>query len=216
MVFCAKSSLTCSRAKVSSRVHLDLEASRMFGTTPRKKIWSNFVQSYFVRTLRYGTNFVRSYFVRTLAYGTWLRSLINAPCLDWGRFGRSRQKAITASCVNSVMMEGMRYEVCLLLQWLVGAPCYGYGQSSPCMHRVRTLAYGTWLRSLINAPCLPGVDLGDPVRKQTRHHVACTAHEELSCTYGQKLPVHALCLDWGRFGRSGQKTNTASCSTCSS
>ena len=72
MVFCAKSSLTCSRAKFSSRVHLDLEASRMFGTTPRKKIWSHFVQSYFVRTL---------------AYGTWLRSLINAPCLDWGRFG---------------------------------------------------------------------------------------------------------------------------------
>ena len=63
MVFCAKSSLTCSRAKFSSRVHLDLEASRMFGTTPRKKIWSHFVQSYFVRTL---------------AYGTWLRSLMNA------------------------------------------------------------------------------------------------------------------------------------------
>ena len=38
MVFCAKSSLTCSRAKFSSRVHLGLEASRMFGTTPHTKI----------------------------------------------------------------------------------------------------------------------------------------------------------------------------------
>ena len=83
MVFCAKSSLTCSRAKFSSRVHLGLEASRMFRTTPRKKIWSNFVQSYFVRTM---------------AYGTWLRSLINAPCLDWCRFGRFRREAHTASC----------------------------------------------------------------------------------------------------------------------
>ena len=138
MVFCAKSSLTCSRAKFSSRVHLDLEASRMFRPTPRKNIWSHFVQAYCVRTL---------------AYGTWLRSLINAlvsglesmralrseskhgimrllcddrrnevrgipavagacgctllwiwtelpvhaPCLDWSRFGRSRQEAHTVS-----------------------------------------------------------------------------------------------------------------------
>ena len=29
------------------------------------------------------------------------------------------------------MIEGMRYKVYLLLQWLVGAPSYGYGQSSP-------------------------------------------------------------------------------------
>ena len=140
MVSCAKSSLTCSRVKFSSRVHLGLEASRMFGTTPHTNIWSHFVQAYCVRTL---------------AYGTWLRSLINAPCLDWGRFGRCRQKAITASCVKSAMMEGMRYEVCLLLQWLVGAPCYGYGQSSPCMHRV-------WI----------GVDSGVPVRKQIRYHAS--------------------------------------------
>ena len=48
MVSCAKTSLTGSRAKFSSRVHLDLEASRIFGTTPHRKIWSNFVQSYFV------------------------------------------------------------------------------------------------------------------------------------------------------------------------
>ena len=117
----AKVDFGLPRADFLSRVDLDLEASRSFRPTPHTKIWCNFVLSYFVRIL---------------AYGTWLRSLINAPCLDWGRFGRSRQKAITASCVNSVMMEGMRYEVCLLLQWLVGAPCYGYGQSSPCMHRV--------------------------------------------------------------------------------
>ena len=106
MVFCAKSSLTCSRAKFSSRVHLDLEASRMFRPTPRKKIWSNFVQSYFVRTLAYGTNFVQSYFVRTLAYGTWLRSLINAPCLAWSRFGRSGQKTNTALISCSRTLSG--------------------------------------------------------------------------------------------------------------
>ena len=90
MVFCAKSSLTCSRAKFSSRVHLCLEASRMFRTTPHTKIWSNFVLSYFVRTL---------------AYGTWLRSLINAPCLAWSRFGRSGQKTNTAliSCSRTLL-----------------------------------------------------------------------------------------------------------------
>ena len=91
------------------------QASRSFRPTPQTKIWSNFVQSYFVRTL---------------AYGTWLRSLINAPCLDWSRFGRSGQKTNTASCVYSAMIEGMRYKVYLLLQGLAGAPCYGYGQSS--------------------------------------------------------------------------------------
>ena len=137
----------------------------MFGTTPRKKFWSHFVPSHFVRTLAYETDFVQSYFVRTLAYGTWLRSLINAPCLDWGRFGRCRQKAITASCVKSAMMEGMRYEVCLLLQWLVGAPCHGYGQSSPCMHRV-------WIE----------VDSGDPVRKLTRYHMVFCAKSSLTCS----------------------------------
>ena len=89
VVFCAKSSLTCSRAKFSSRVHLGLEAFRMFGTTPRKKFWSNFVQSYFVRTL---------------AYGTWLRSRVNVPCLDLGRFGRSGPKTNTALCVNTAMI----------------------------------------------------------------------------------------------------------------
>ena len=57
---------------------------------------------------------------------------------------------------------------------------------------VRTLAYGTWLRSLINAPCLPGVDSGDPVRKQTRHHVACTAREGTLLWILAKLLVHAL------------------------
>ena len=119
--FLQRSILAFPRAKFSTQIHLDLEASRIFRTTPRKKIWSHFVQSYFVRTL---------------AYGTWLRSLINAPCLPWSRFGRSGPKTNTASCVNSAMIEGMRYKVYLLLQLLVGAPCYGYGQSSPCMHRV--------------------------------------------------------------------------------
>ena len=74
---------------------------------------------------------------------------------------------------------------------------------------VRTLAYGTWLRSLINAPCLPGVDSGDPVRKLTRHHVACTAREGTLLWILAKLLVHAPYLDWGRFWRSGQKANRA-------
>ena len=113
---------------------------------------------------KHGSNFVQSYFVRILAYGTWLRCNINAPCLDWSRFGRSRQKAHTASCVNTAMIEGMRYEVCLLLQWLVGAPCYGYGQSSPCMHRV-------WI----------GVDSGVSVRKLTRYHMVICAKSSLTC-----------------------------------
>ena len=70
----------------------------------------------------HGSNFVQSYFVRILAYGTWLRCNINAPCLAWGRFGRSRQKTNTASCVNSAMIEGMRYKVYLLLQGRVVHP----------------------------------------------------------------------------------------------
>ena len=136
----AKVDFGLPRADFLSRVDLDLEASRSFRPTPHTKIWGNFVQSYFVRIL---------------AYGTWLRSLINAPCLDWSRFGRSGQKTNTASCVYSAMIEGMRYKVYLLLQGLAGAPCYGYGQSSPCMHRASL-----------------GVDSGDPVRKQTRHHAS--------------------------------------------
>ena len=117
----AKVDFGLPRADFLSRVDLDLEASRSFRPTPHTKIWCNFVQSYFVRIL---------------AYGTWLWSLINAPCLAWSRFGRSGQKTNTASCVYSAMIEGMRYKVYLLLQGLAGAPCYGYGQSSPCMHRV--------------------------------------------------------------------------------
>ena len=80
--FLQRSILAFPRAKFSSRVDLDLEASRSFRPTPHTKIWGNFVQSYFVRIL---------------AYGTWLRSLMNAPCLPWSRFGRSRQEAHTVS-----------------------------------------------------------------------------------------------------------------------
>ena len=65
------------------------------------------------------------------------------------------RKSNTASCVYTAMIEGMRYKVYLLLQGLVGAPSYGYGQSSPCMHRA----------------CL-GVDSGVPVRQQTQHHAS--------------------------------------------
>ena len=45
------------RAKFSTRVDLDLEASRMFRPTPRKGFWSNLVLSYLsgVRTLAYRT-----------------------------------------------------------------------------------------------------------------------------------------------------------------
>ena len=118
----AKVDFGLPRADFLSRVDLDLQASRMFRTTPRKKIWCNFVLSCFVRTL----------------------------------------------------------------------------------------AYGTWLRSLINAPCLPGVDSGDPVRKQTRHHVARVAREGILLWIRAKLPVHAPCLDWSRFRRSREKAHTVS------
>ena len=40
------------------------------------------------------------------------------------------RKSNTASCVYTAMIEGMRYKVYLLLQGLVGASSYGYGQSS--------------------------------------------------------------------------------------
>ena len=56
-----------------------------------------------------------------------------------------------------------------------------------------------------------GVDSGVPVRKQTRHHVARVAREGILLWILAKLPVHAPCLNWSRFGRSGQKANTASC-----
>ena len=69
----AKVDFGLPRADFLSRVDLDLEASRSFRPTPQTKIWCNFVQSYFVRIL---------------AYGTWLRSRVNAPCLAWSRFGR--------------------------------------------------------------------------------------------------------------------------------
>ena len=122
MVFCAKSSLTCSRAKFSTRVDLDLEASRMFRPTPRERIWSDFVQAHFVRTL---------------AYGTWLRSRVNAPCLNWGRFRRSCHKLM-------------------------------------------------------------------------RHHVARVAREGILMWIRTQLPVHAPCLNWSRFRRSRQEAHTAS------
>ena len=47
---------------------------------------------------------------------------VHAPCLNWSRFGRSGQKANTASCVYTAMIEGMRYKVYLLLQGL-GVAC---------------------------------------------------------------------------------------------
>ena len=144
MVFCAKTSLTGSRAKFSSRVHLGIQASRMFRTTPRKKIWSHFVQSYFVRTL---------------AYGTWLRSLINA-------------------LVSG--LESMR------AFW------------SGSLHGIMRLLCDDRRNEVQGIPALAG---------------AC------GCTLlwiWTELPVHAPCLAWSRFGRSGQKANTASCSICSS
>ena len=61
-----------------------------------------------------------------------------------------------------------------------------------------------------------GVDSGDPVRKQTRHHVARVAREGILMWIRTKLPVHALSLDRSRFRRSRHKANTASCSMCSS
>ena len=83
VVSCKMSILAFPRAKFSTRVHLDLAAARIFRPTPRKNIWPNFV---------------RSYSVRTWHTGLLLRSLVNAPCLDWSRFWRSRQEAHAVSC----------------------------------------------------------------------------------------------------------------------
>ena len=52
--------------------------------------------------------------------------------------------------------------------------------------------------------------------KLTWHHVAYVACEGTLLWIQTKLPVHAPCLDWSRFGRSRQKANTASCSMYSS
>ena len=70
--------LVFPRANFFTQVHLDLEASRIFGTTPRELIWSNFVLSYFVRTW---------------PTGLLLRSRVNAPCLERSRCWPSRRKA---------------------------------------------------------------------------------------------------------------------------
>ena len=144
-VLCERSSPAFSCLKCSSRVNLDLQASRIFRPTPHTKTWSNFVLSYFVRTW---------------PTGLLLRFRVNASCLDSSRFGRSRQVANRASCVNTVIIEGTRCKVHLLWRWLVSAPSNGYSQSSPCMHRV-------WI----------AVDSGVPIRQQTGHHVACVARE---------------------------------------
>ena len=55
-----------------------------------------------------------------------------------------------------------------------------------------------------------GVDSGVPVSKQTRHHVARVAREGTLLWILAKLPVHALCLAWSRFGRSRQEAHTVS------
>ena len=87
----------------------------------------------------------------------WIRAKhpVHAPCLDWSRFGRSHPKAHTISCVNTAIIEGTRYKVHLLWQWLVNAPPFRYTQSSPRMHPV-------WTR----------VDSGVPVKKLMRYHAS--------------------------------------------
>ena len=103
VVSCKMSILAFPRAKFLSRVHLDLAAARIFRPTLHEKIWPNFVQSYFVRTL---------------ACWTWLRSLVNAPCLAWSRFWPSSQKKKTASCsmrssrVNPLVDSGKAPRAC--------------------------------------------------------------------------------------------------------
>ena len=77
-VLCERSSPALSCLKCSSRVNLDLQASRIFRPTPHTKTWSNFVLSYFVRTW---------------PTGLLLRSPVNAPCLERSRCWRSRRKA---------------------------------------------------------------------------------------------------------------------------
>ena len=77
-VLCERSSPAFSCLKCSSRVNLDLQASRIFRPTPHTKTWSNVVLSYFVRTW---------------PTGLLLRSRVNAPCLERSRCWRSRRKA---------------------------------------------------------------------------------------------------------------------------
>ena len=119
--------------------------------------------------------------------------------LERSRFGRSRQVANRASCVNTVIIEGTRCKVHLLWRWLVSAPSDGYRQHSPCMHRV-------WI----------AVDSGVPIRQQTGHHVACVARECTLWWIQTTLPVYAPCLERSRFWRCRHKANTASCSMGSS
>ena len=111
----------------------------------------------------------RHHVARVAREGTllWIlaKLLVHALCLDWGRFWRSGQTTNTALCVYSAMIEGMRYKVYLLLQWLVGAPSCGYRQSSSCMH-------SCWIE----------VDSGVPVRKLTRYHMVSCAKSSLTCS----------------------------------
>ena len=112
---CKRSILVFPRAKFSTRVDWDLEASRSFRPTPRERIWSNIVQSYFVRCQDLGIQDLapvshkctvsgkqtRHHVARVAREGIlmWIRAKlpVHAPCLDWSRFGRSRPEAHAVS-----------------------------------------------------------------------------------------------------------------------
>ena len=80
---------------------------------------------------------------------------------------------------TTLMIEGTRYKVNLLLLWLVTAPLCGYGQNSPCMQSV-------WI----------GIDSGVPVKKLMRYHIPfCTrsllAFSCLKCSSQVNLDLEA-------------------------
>ena len=129
--------------------------------------------------------------------------LVHALCLDWGRFWRSGQTTNTALCVYSAMIEGMRYKVYLLLQGRVVHPVMD-------MDRAPRACTVSGLESIRAFPS------ESKHGKLTWHHVAYVACEGTLLWIQTKLPVHAPCLDWSRFGRSRQKAHTVSCSMCSS
>ena len=89
-------------------------------------------------------------------------------------------------------------------------PLCGFGQSSPCMHRV-------WI----------GVDSGVPATKQTRHHASIHCDDRRNEVQGTpalavarectllliqaEVPVHAPCLHSSRFGRPRREAHAVSC-----
>ena len=163
---------------------------------------------------------------------------MHAPCLDSSRLGRSRQKAHAVSCgvwqksrfwpspVRNFPLESI---------WILRplgcfdrhhAKKFGLISCSRTLSGVRTLAYGTWLRSLINA-LVSGLESIRALRSESSHGIMRLLCDDrrnevqgipalavaCGCTLlwiRTELPVHAPCLNWSRFRRSRQEAHTVS------